>query len=53
VARRPARPAGERGRPGAVTDYQVFLGQAHSLTIDAGWRSVAYYCLDWLTRQGL
>lgn len=42
-----------RKYPGAVTDYQVFLGRAHSLTIDVGWRSVAYYCLDWLTRQNL
>jgi non-heme chloroperoxidase len=42
-----------RRHPGAVTDYQIFLDQAHSLTIDAGWRSVAFYCLDWLTRQDL
>ena len=42
-----------RRHPGTVTDYQVFLDRGHSLTIDSGWRSVAYYCLDWLTRQGL
>lgn len=42
-----------RRHPGAVTDYQIFLDQAHSLTIDARWRSVAFYCLDWLTRQDL
>jgi hypothetical protein len=42
-----------RQRPGAVTDYQIFLDRAHCLTIDARWRSVAFYCLDWLTRQDL
>ena len=42
-----------RRYPGAVTDYQIFLDRAHSLTIDASWRSVAFYCLDWLTRQDL
>lgn len=42
-----------RRHPDAVTDCQIFLDQAHSLTIDARWRSVAFYCLDWLTRQDL
>ena len=42
-----------RRHPGAVTDHQIFLDQAHSLTIDDRWRSVAFYCLDWLTRQDL
>jgi non-heme chloroperoxidase len=37
--------------PRAVTDYQVFPDRGHSLAVDAGWMDVAYFCLDWLTRQ--
>jgi hypothetical protein len=39
--------------PDAVTDHHVFPDRGHSLVIDAGWQDVAYYCLDWLTRQDL
>ena len=40
-----------RKSPDAVTDYQVFPGRGHSMVIDAGWRDIAEYVLDWLTRQ--
>lgn len=39
--------------PDRVTDHQVFPGRGHSMVVDARWRDVAYYCLDWLTRQNL
>jgi alpha-beta hydrolase superfamily lysophospholipase len=39
--------------PDVVTDHHVFPDRGHSLVIDAGWQDVAYYCLDWLTRQDL
>jgi non-heme chloroperoxidase len=39
--------------PDQVTDHQVFPHRGHSMVIDAGWREVAYFCLDWLTRQNL
>lgn len=37
----------------AITDYKLFKGRGHSLTIDHGWKEVADYCLMWLNRQGL
>lgn len=40
-----------RNSPDAVTDHQVFPGRGHSMVIDAGWRDIAEYTLDWLTRQ--
>jgi|tagenome__1003787_1003787.scaffolds.fasta_scaffold20888872_1 hypothetical protein len=42
-----------RQLPGAVSDHHVFPDRGHSMTIDAGWRDVAYYCLDWLTSHDL
>lgn len=42
-----------RRSPDQVTDHQVFPGRGHSLVIDARWLDVAYFCLDWLTRQNL
>jgi alpha-beta hydrolase superfamily lysophospholipase len=42
-----------RASPDQVSDRQVFPGRGHSLVVDARWRDVAYYCLDWLTRQDL
>lgn len=42
-----------REQPDAVTDYKVFPDRAHSLIVDAGWHAVGYYCLDWLTANGL
>lgn len=42
-----------RRQPGAVTDYKVFPDREHSFVVDPGWPAVAYYCLDWLTANGL
>lgn len=42
-----------RREPDAVTDYKVFPDRAHSLIVDSGWHAVGYYCLDWLTANGL
>ena len=42
-----------RKEPDAVTDYKVFPDRAHSLIVDSGWHAVGYYCLDWLTANGL
>jgi non-heme chloroperoxidase len=42
-----------RTEPDAVTDYKVFPDRAHSLVADSGWPAVGYYCLDWLTANGL
>jgi non-heme chloroperoxidase len=39
--------------PDQVSDHQVFPGRGHSMVVDARWRDVAYFCLDWLTRQNL
>jgi pimeloyl-ACP methyl ester carboxylesterase len=37
----------------AVTDFHVFEGRGHSLTIDGGWKDVAAVVLDWLAANGL
>lgn len=37
----------------AVTDLQQYPDRGHSLTMDNGWREIADYVLDWLTRQGI
>lgn len=37
----------------AVTDFLEFPDRSHSLTIDAGWRSVADACLAWLKTNNL
>lgn len=36
-----------------VTDYHLFEGKGHSLTMDHGWKDVAQYSLEWLGKQGL
>ncbi|MCU1404886.1 MAG: alpha/beta hydrolase [Glaciihabitans sp.] len=35
------------------TEYHVFEGKGHSLTMDHGWADVAETCLDWLNVKGL
>ncbi|MFY9932275.1 MAG: alpha/beta fold hydrolase [Streptosporangiaceae bacterium] len=42
-----------RRQPEAVTDYKVFPDRAHCLIVDSGWHAVGYYCLGWLTANGL
>lgn len=37
----------------AVTDYHEFPDRGHSLGIDARWREVADYAVDWLGKQSL
>ncbi len=36
----------------AQTDFHVFEGRGHSLTIDSGWKDVAAVVLDWLAAKG-
>ena len=36
----------------SVTDYHVYEGKGHSLTMDAGWRDVADDVLEWLASKG-
>jgi hypothetical protein len=36
----------------AVTDFHVFEGRGHSLTIDGGWKDVAVVVLEWLAAMG-
>ncbi|OBF59301.1 alpha/beta hydrolase [Mycobacterium sp. 852002-50816_SCH5313054-b] len=36
----------------AQTDFHVFEGRGHSLTIDAGWKDVAVVVLEWLAANG-
>lgn len=42
-----------RGSRDDVTDRQVFSGLGKDLPVGDGWRDVAYFVLDWLTRQDL
>ena len=42
-----------RRDPDVITDQVVLPDRGHSLTIDGQWRSVAFYCLDWLTAHDL
>ena len=35
----------------AITDFVEFADRGHSLTIDSGWRDVAQYALDWLSKR--
>lgn len=35
----------------AITDFVEFPDRGHSLTIDSGWREVAQYALDWLSKR--
>ena len=37
----------------AETDFHVFEGRGHSLTIDGGWKDVAGVVLDWLAAKEL
>lgn len=34
-----------------ITDFVEFPDRGHSLTIDSGWRDVAQYALDWLSKR--
>jgi len=36
----------------AQTDFHVFAGRGHSLTIDNGWKDVADVALQWLAING-
>jgi pimeloyl-ACP methyl ester carboxylesterase len=36
----------------AETDFHVFEGRGHSLTIDSGWKDVAEVVLDWFAAKG-
>lgn len=36
----------------AETDFHLFEGRGHSLTIDGGWKDVAGVVLDWLEAKG-
>jgi hypothetical protein len=35
----------------ADTDFHVFEGRGHSLTIDGGWKDVADVALDWFAAK--
>jgi pimeloyl-ACP methyl ester carboxylesterase len=37
----------------AQTDFHIFEGRGHSLTIDSGWKDVADVALEWLATNGL
>jgi len=37
----------------AHTDFHIFEGRGHSLTIDNGWKDVADVALQWLATNGL
>jgi hypothetical protein len=37
----------------AQTDFHIFEGRGHSLTIDYGWTDVADVALQWLATNGL
>jgi len=37
----------------AVTEMRQFEGRGHSLTVDAGWSSLADACLQWLNKHGM
>jgi non-heme chloroperoxidase len=39
--------------PAVVTEFKLFENRGHSLVLDHGWREVADYSLQWLSRQGL
>jgi hypothetical protein len=34
------------------TEFHVFEGKGHSLTIDSGWKEVADVALNWLATKG-
>ena len=39
--------------PSVITEFKLFKGRGHSLTVDHGWKEVAEYSLEWLNRNGL
>jgi hypothetical protein len=39
--------------PDSITEYREFADRGHSLTIDAGWRTIADATLEWLASQHL
>jgi pimeloyl-ACP methyl ester carboxylesterase len=39
--------------PDSITEYREFADRGHSLTIDAGWRTIADATLEWLAGQHL
>jgi hypothetical protein len=39
--------------PKAQTDFHIFEGRGHSLTIDNGWKDVTDVALQWLAANGL
>ena len=43
---------GKYSKSDADTEFHVFEGKGHSLTVDAGWKEVADVCLQWLARKG-
>ena len=36
----------------AQTDFHIFEGRGHSLTIDSGWKVVVDVALQWLAANG-
>jgi non-heme chloroperoxidase len=42
-----------RRQPDAVTDYKVFPGLDHTLSLGTDDTAVLFYCLDWLTAQNM
>lgn len=38
--------------PSLNTEFKLFPGRGHSLTLDSGWREVAQYSLEWLNKNG-
>jgi pimeloyl-ACP methyl ester carboxylesterase len=43
---------GKYAKSSADTEFHVFEGKGHSLTIDAGWKDVADVALNWLAAKG-
>ena len=43
---------GKYSKSDADTEFHVFEGKGHSLTVDAGWKEVADVSLQWLARKG-
>lgn len=42
-----------RRQPDALTDYKVFPGLDHTLSLGTQSTAVLFYCLDWLTAQNM
>jgi len=38
--------------PSVVTEFKLFEGRGHSLTVDSGWQEIAEYSLAWLNKNG-